>query len=105
MDKIVLTTNNPALVEKVEAFAKLLSVDFQVQANEATVLPFTAPAPPTVGMTMEQLECEAISKAIVAHKGNLSEAAKSLNIGRATLYRKVKQYQINTKEARTKKVA
>ncbi|WP_295905745.1 helix-turn-helix domain-containing protein [uncultured Bdellovibrio sp.] len=54
---------------------------------------------------MEELEAQAIENAIVQYKGNLTEAAKALGIGRATLYRKVKQYHIDPSAARKKKVA
>lgn len=54
---------------------------------------------------MEDLEAKAIESAITQYKGNLTEAAKALGIGRATLYRKVKQYQIDPSQARRRKVA
>lgn len=53
---------------------------------------------------MEELEASAIENAIIQYKGNLTEAAKALGIGRATLYRKVKQYHIDPSAARKKKV-
>jgi DNA-binding NtrC family response regulator len=52
---------------------------------------------------MEDLEAKAIEDAILQYKGNLTEAAKALGIGRATLYRKVKQYQIDPSAARRKR--
>ncbi|MGZ3770872.1 MAG: helix-turn-helix domain-containing protein [Bdellovibrio sp.] len=52
---------------------------------------------------MEELEAHAIENAIMQYKGNLTEAAKALGIGRATLYRKVKQYHIDPANARKKK--
>lgn len=55
--------------------------------------------------TINQLEASAIENAISAFKGNLTEAAKALGIGRATLYRKVKQYNIDPSVARNKKKA
>jgi transcriptional regulator of acetoin/glycerol metabolism len=55
--------------------------------------------------TINQLESVAIEQAIAAFKGNLTEAAKALGIGRATLYRKVKQYNIDPSMARKKKAA
>jgi transcriptional regulator of acetoin/glycerol metabolism len=55
--------------------------------------------------TINQLESAAIENAIVAFKGNLTEAAKAFGIGRATLYRKVKQYNIDPSVARNKKKA
>ncbi len=54
---------------------------------------------------MEDLEAKAIESAISQFKGNLTEAAKALGIGRATLYRKVKQYHIDPSQARRRKVA
>lgn len=55
--------------------------------------------------TMNQLESEAIENAIFEFNGNLTEAAKALGIGRATLYRKVKQYNIDPTPARRQRVA
>lgn len=54
---------------------------------------------------MEDIEARAIEEAINQYKGNLTEAAKALGIGRATLYRKVKQYQIDPSAARKRKHA
>lgn len=39
-------------------------------------------------------EIKAIKKAVSAHQGNLSKAAASLGMGRTTLYRKIKKYQL-----------
>jgi hypothetical protein len=78
-------------------------------AEGAKVLPF--PGPQTNGetrrgvATINQLESVAIENAISAFKGNLTEAAKALGIGRATLYRKVKAYSIDPSMARKKKAA
>lgn len=55
--------------------------------------------------TMNELENVAIQNAIHSYNGNLTEAAKALGIGRATLYRKVKQYNIDPSAARRKKAA
>lgn len=55
--------------------------------------------------TINELESVAIEKAIHEYGGNLTEAAKALGIGRATLYRKVKQYDIDTSLARKKQAA
>lgn len=74
----------------------------------AKVLPFPGPqaADQKRGVaTINQLESVAIENAIAAFKGNLTEAAKALGIGRATLYRKVKQYNIDPSMARKKKAA
>lgn len=55
--------------------------------------------------TMNELESVAIKNAIQSFNGNLTEAAKALGIGRATLYRKVKQYNIDPSVARRRRAA
>ncbi|NCN95284.1 MAG: hypothetical protein GW917_01015 [Bdellovibrionales bacterium] len=55
--------------------------------------------------TINELESIAIENAISEFGGNLTEAAKALGIGRATLYRKVKQYNIDPSQARRQKAA
>lgn len=55
--------------------------------------------------TINELESMAIENAIHEFGGNLTEAAKALGIGRATLYRKVKQYNIDPSFARRKRAA
>ena len=52
--------------------------------------------------TMDEIENKAIQEAIHEFNGNLTEAAKALGIGRATLYRKVKQYRIDLRTTRRK---
>ena len=52
--------------------------------------------------TINDVEKTAIENAIMEYRGNLTEAAKALGIGRATLYRKVKQFQIDPAVARRK---
>jgi len=55
--------------------------------------------------SLESLESVAIENAIHEFRGNLTEAAKALGIGRATLYRKVKQYNIDPNLARRRRAA
>ena len=78
--------------------------------NRGNVLPFPGTQNSTVVdskqvSTMNELESQAIENAILQFRGNLTEAAKALGIGRATLYRKVKQYQIDPSVARKKRAA
>jgi transcriptional regulator of acetoin/glycerol metabolism len=56
-------------------------------------------------VTMNEMESVAITNAIIQYKGNLTEAAKALGIGRATIYRKIKQYNIDPNVARSKSEA
>ena len=55
--------------------------------------------------TMEEMESKAIETAIQQYRGNLTEAAKALGIGRATLYRKVKLYNIDPNQSRRRRAA
>lgn len=66
------------------------------------VLSFPNPQPGKKVASMNEIESQAIVNAIQEYKGNLTEAAKALGIGRATLYRKVKQYNIDPSQARNK---
>ena len=45
-------------------------------------------------LNIEELEKNAIQKAILKHEGNLTNAAKELGLGRTTLYRKMEKYGI-----------
>lgn len=69
------------------------------------VVTFPGATPDGKVQKMEDLEAKAIESAINQYKGNLTEAAKALGIGRATLYRKVKQYHIDPSQARRRKLA
>jgi len=76
----------------------------------AKILHFPTPGASPVNhgagvQTINELESVAIQNAIQNFNGNLTEAAKALGIGRATLYRKVKQYNIDPSTARRKKAA
>ena len=79
------------------------------ETGGGNVLPFPGPGTYTTTdnkiQKMDELEAQAIENAIVQYKGNLTEAAKALGIGRATLYRKVKQYHIDPSQARKKRAA
>jgi transcriptional regulator with PAS, ATPase and Fis domain len=52
------------------------------------------PSPETGMMSLRETECQAIKKALYASGGNVSQAAKLLQIGRNTLYRKMADYRI-----------
>ena len=55
------------------------------------------PSPPAIGtvpMTLEELEKEAIQGSLKRLDGNLSKVCRELGIGRTTLYRKLKKYEL-----------
>ena len=45
-------------------------------------------------MTLEDIEKRAIAQALVRSDGNLSQVCRELGIGRTTLYRKLKKYEL-----------
>ena len=45
--------------------------------------------------SLDEVQSETIKQALSAAKGNVSRVSKILSIGRATLYRKIKQYDID----------
>jgi len=86
-----------------------LSVGLSPVTEGAKILQFPQPTFASVESgkvrTINELESIAIENAIHEFGGNLTEAAKALGIGRATLYRKVKQYNIDPSMARKKRAA
>lgn len=101
---------NPVFRNQMTTGVPSLSTGFS-PLERSNVLPFPGTTPTnTISdsgrvSTMEELESKAIENAILQFRGNLTEAAKALGIGRATLYRKVKQYQIDPSVARKKRAA
>ena len=51
------------------------------------------------GMTLQQLEKQAIMTTLDRTQGNIKEAAGLLGIDRSTLYEKIKKYEIERNEA------
>lgn len=52
--------------------------------------------------SLDEVEAEMIRSTVESVKGNAAQAAKALQIGRATLYRKLDKYGLNLKEIRSK---
>lgn len=104
-------TEDPGFVSQFGGSVPSLSAGTAVAQDGAKILQF----PNRVGVsetvagrrvkTINELESLAIQNAITEFNGNLTEAAKALGIGRATLYRKVKQYSIDPSLARKKRAA
>ena len=129
--KLVIYSEDPVLIQKAKDFASGCGMEWEVRnpvVNErngffpnlasgsspldtnanytGNIVPFPSQAQPTGKVSrINDLEAQAIEQAIHAYRGNLTEAAKALGIGRATLYRKVKLYNIDPSFARKKKAA
>jgi DNA-binding NtrC family response regulator len=70
-------------------------------ADEATVPAAKSSAEGSAeldSMNLEELERNAIIRAMERNQGNLSDVARQLGIGRSTLYRKLEQYGLREKK-------
>ena len=54
----------------------------------------SAPPAPTAALSLEEAERQAIVRALEATENNIAEAARDLGMGRTTLYRKLKKYDL-----------
>jgi transcriptional regulator of acetoin/glycerol metabolism len=112
---LICFSDDQTVIEKARSFAALHGIELKVlpsaayqQQTSANVLPFPGtqrmePLQSVGTRKMSEVESEAIRQALVAFNGNYTEAAKALGMGRATLYRKLKSYQINGDESRAAK--
>ncbi len=126
--KFIIVSEDPVLIQKAKDFSANCGMECEVRnphsnsgfypslasgnnplnhgnslSGQSNVVPF--PSQNSKVSKMNDLEAQAIEQAIHAYRGNLTEAAKALGIGRATLYRKVKLYNIDPSSARRKKAA
>ena len=99
--------NDPGARTRLMGDVPALSGGLSPLNEGAKILQFPQPSAhdDTKVRTINELESIAIENAIHEFNGNLTEAAKALGIGRATLYRKVKQYNIDPASARKKRAA
>jgi two-component system response regulator HydG len=91
----------PRMLRAVEASAESAAAESPVTSEETREVAEMArpaaadqPHPGLPVLMLGELERLAIEEAISKAKGNLSEACRLLGIGRTTLYRKLKQYEI-----------
>jgi DNA-binding NtrC family response regulator len=74
-----------------------LAPPFAVSAAPAQPVPVTDPAGDL--RTLEAVERDLIQYAIDHYSGHMSEVARRLGIGRSTLYRKVREYDLKLRDA------
>ena len=124
--KLIIVSEDPVLIEKTKKFALSCGLGCEVKKPEAGRLykldsasgfnPISKqntgsdrtksnnvvffPSQRSRISKINDIEAKAIRDAIYAYHGNLTEAARALGIGRATLYRKVKLYDIDPTGAR-----
>jgi DNA-binding NtrC family response regulator len=66
-------------------------------ADEMEARPATGADEGGATLNLEELERKTIARAMEQNKGNLSDVARQLGIGRSTLYRKLEQYGLRDK--------
>ncbi len=66
--------------------------DFSLRAADGGAATGAAPAEPTAGATLAELEKRAIVSALERHAGNVTHAAHELGITRTSLYRRMEKY-------------
>lgn len=72
----------------------IIMMDGDIVQEDDFVLPKTS-TKSSVTLNLVELEKDAISRALVKHRGNISHAAETLGLGRATLYRKMAKYGLS----------
>lgn len=123
--KLIIVSDDSVVIHRGQEFAQTMGIQCEVQSPS-----YSLSAAPTLSSgnspvnhvpmnnvvqfpgnmsngvaTINDLEAQAIEKAIASFRGNLTEAAKALGIGRATLYRKVKLYNLDPSQARKRRAA
>ena len=124
MNKIIFISNSLADINKVKEFAKKSSYSIEYYSKEdwnknrkklnrlfqskkdtdkekphsPNILSLPTPIPSL--QTMDEIKVEAIKASLLRSRGNVSKAAKVLSIGRATLYRKIKDLKLNPESFR-----
>jgi two-component system, response regulator RegA len=97
--RIVVLTGYAAIATAVRAIqlgathylAKPIEVDEILAAFERTGGDATTPLPPSP-MSLNQLEWEHLQRTLLDHDGNISAAARALNLHRRSLQRKLKKH-------------
>ena len=115
MNKLIFISNSLADIEKVTEFAKNSNYLLEYYSQEGwknntkksyninTVnAPLSIVASPIMDnhQTMDEIKIEAIRNALLKSRGNASKAAEMLQIGRATLYRKIKDLGLSLESIR-----
>lgn len=112
MSKIILISSDHNTINAVTAFAsnqgcqfefytqkqwkeKKQNLDNVVPIRKNMLLPTGKRSSSFYLKSLDEIQSDTIRQALVVAKGNVSRVSKILNIGRATLYRKIRQYNID----------
>ena len=85
-----------------EEWATLEEIDQYIQEEELSKQVVNLPIGKVNISSLSEMEADTIKKALKHVNGNMTEAARSLKIARATLYRKIEMYGLSLKKQREK---
>jgi DNA-binding NtrC family response regulator len=91
---VLLPADLPSSLQYQQDSKDLLQMSQVVYDDGVMDLPEFRQSPPPPVISIRESECAAIRNALVATAGDRLRAARSLGIGRTTLYRKLKEYGI-----------
>ncbi len=99
LERAVLKARGKVLT--VEELSHLNVDNEETKIVKETVFHHTNGDPSTDNIqSMQQVETNALINALKRNQGNITKTAKQLEIGRATLHRKIKEYKINVSDYR-----
>ena len=117
MNKLIFISNSLADIENTKLFAKKNSYSLEhyskeewkskkrVKTGRATKARHLSIVPdpvqnPLFSPTIGEIKEKAINKALLMSRGNVRQAAEMLGLGRATMYRKVQEMDIDLESIR-----
>ena len=123
MSKIIIISSNRRLVSEATDWAaqkscpvehyteqEWKSKKIQTENDNSNVISITKRVTLPAGRTtlkslkpLGEVQMDTIRQALYSMNGNISRVSKALNIGRATLYRKIKDYNIDLSDIRDPK--
>ena len=115
MNKFIVIGSDSAQLKEIENWAneKQYKVDFysekewnEIEKKVVPLRPYTLPygALPSLGnVSLDEMQIQMISRALEVTNGNISRVSGLLKVGRATLYRKIKEYNIDVNSLRSSK--
>jgi DNA-binding NtrC family response regulator len=72
--------------------AVLMAQGSMVRASELGLRPSREGSPRLEEMSLEEVECFLIKKALARYEGNVSHAAEALGLSRSALYRRLQRF-------------
>ena len=114
MNKLVVIGSNPQVLKEIQDWAEKKQYKMEIYSDKEwnkvekkiiPIRPYLLPAgvnPSSRAVSLSDIESQAISAVLESTNGNISKVSQILKVGRATLYRKIKEHDINLDKLRSK---